>query len=91
VDVVLRARHDQIEQEFLCASTELRLLHTPPGSRWTRTIEAFCGDERAERFGTRLTDFSSCCATCRYLSLDDVVDAGATPAADVARELLSPA
>jgi hypothetical protein len=66
VDVVLRARHDELVEEFPCASTALRLVRTPAGSPWTRTIEAFCADGRAQRFGTQLTDFASCCASCAF-------------------------
>ncbi len=83
MDVILRARHDQLVQEFLCAATKLRLQHTPPGSQWTRAIEAFCGDERAERFGTQLTDFATCCAGCQYLSLGDSAQAREREADDL--------
>jgi hypothetical protein len=75
VDVVLRARHDQLAQEFRCAATELRLLHAPPGSRWPRAIEPFCSDERAARFGAQLSDFATCCARCEFFSPTDAAAA----------------
>jgi hypothetical protein len=68
MDAVLRARHDALVDEFLCAATELKMVRTPPGSLYTRTIDPFCGDERAARFGSLLTDYASCCAGCSFLN-----------------------
>jgi hypothetical protein len=55
--------------EFRCEATELRLVRTPPGSTWTRSIDPFCSEPRAVRFGKLLTDYPTCCAACNYLSL----------------------
>ncbi|HTE86362.1 MAG TPA: hypothetical protein VK821_16705 [Dehalococcoidia bacterium] len=68
MDAVLRARHDALTDEFVCAATELTIVRTPPGSLFSRTIDAFCSDERAPRFGGLLTDYGTCCAGCLFLN-----------------------
>ena len=74
MDVVLRARHDLLMEEFRCTATELRLLRTPPGSNWTRSIDPFCGEPLAPRFGSLLSDFQTCCAACSFLSFRLIPD-----------------
>ena len=67
VDVILRARHTWLANEFGCAMTELRIMKTEPGAGLPRTIEAFCSEPRAENFGKILESFKKCCADCAYL------------------------
>jgi hypothetical protein len=68
VDVVLRARHDTLSTEFICAATLFTVVRTPAGSLYSRTIDPFCGDERANLFGQLLTDYGGCCAQCDFLN-----------------------
>lgn len=68
MDAVLRTRHDALSDEFICIATEFRIVRTPPGSAYSRTIDAYCGDERAGRFESRLTDYHTCCSGCAFLS-----------------------
>jgi hypothetical protein len=68
MDAVLRSRHDALATEFVCAATLLNVVRTPAGSLYSRTIDPFCGDERANLFGALLTDYGSCCAQCAFLN-----------------------
>jgi hypothetical protein len=68
MDVTLRARHDFLIAEFVCSATELRIVRTPAGSRYTRDIEAFCNEPRAKRFGDLLSDYHACCSSCDFLA-----------------------
>jgi hypothetical protein len=68
MDMVLRARHDALADEFVCSATQFTIVRTPAGSLYSRTIDPFCGDERAGRFGNLLSDYETCCATCSFLS-----------------------
>lgn len=67
MDVVLRARHDALVAEFPCAATEFRIVKTPPGSAFSRSIDAVCTDARAGRFGNSLVSYEDFCASCLYL------------------------
>jgi hypothetical protein len=71
VDVVLRARHTALANEFACLSSDFRIIKTEPGSDYPRTIEAFCVEPRAEHFGKRLESFKQSCAECLYLAPRD--------------------
>ena len=68
MDAVLRARHDALLSEFVCVSTELRVVKTPIGSSHTRTIDPSCREPRAALFATTLTNFEDCCASCLFLT-----------------------
>jgi len=67
VDVILRARHTSLLNEFGCAATELRIRKTEPGTGHPRTIDAFCLEPRAEHFSRLLESFKKCCADCAFL------------------------
>jgi hypothetical protein len=71
VDFVLRQRHDDLVREFPCISTQLRIVKTSPGSRYPRTIEAFCTNTRAKNFGQLLETFDKSCSTCPYFQAVD--------------------
>jgi hypothetical protein len=68
MDAVLRARHDALSTEFICAATLFNVTRTPAGSLYSRTIDPFCGDERATLFGTLLTEYGACCSQCAFLN-----------------------
>lgn len=68
MDIALRARHDALDREFLCRSTELRLLKVEPAKPFRRTIEAFCVEPRAARFDMLLESYATCCLDCIYLT-----------------------
>jgi hypothetical protein len=80
MDAVLRARHDALATEFVCAATLLTVVRTPAGSLYSKTIDPYCGDERAFLFGTVLTDYGNCCAQCAFLNprLDPKFDMNTT-------------
>jgi hypothetical protein len=67
MDIALRARHTALASEFACLATDLRIIKTDPGSGFSRTIEAFCVEPRAEYFSKLLESFKKCCAECAYL------------------------
>jgi hypothetical protein len=67
MDVVLRKLHDTLVAEFICTSTELRIVKTGAGEQYPRTIQPFCTDSRAQSFGQILESFEETCAPCPYL------------------------
>lgn len=82
MDAVLRARHDALSDEFVCSSTEFRIVRTPLGSLYSRTLDPYCNDARAGRFESLLTDYDTCCAGCAFLSPRTENAADTDPASD---------